>query len=105
MISALPEFYMNNSKPEQKITVSFSLKEFEALLKAIVATGAMYGPLSDFVDERYKKDVEVHNRLERAACAAAAATGVGAEALLAEHLACGRFIDFHVAEAAHGAAA
>ena len=53
---------------------------------------------------RFARDL-VAGRTVEAACAAAAAAGVGAEALLAEHLACGRFVDFHVAEAAHGAAA
>jgi hypothetical protein len=37
--------------------------------------------------------------------ACAAAPGVDVQALLAEHLARGRFVDFHVAEAARGAAA
>jgi hypothetical protein len=51
---------------------------------------------------RFARDLVAGETIE-AACAAA--DGVDVQALLAEHLADGRFVDFHVAEAAHGAAA
>jgi hypothetical protein len=51
---------------------------------------------------RFARDLVAGHTIE-AACAAAA--GVDVQALLAEHLAGGRFTDFHVAEATHGAAA
>jgi hypothetical protein len=51
---------------------------------------------------RFASDLVVGETIE-SACAAA--PGVDLQALLAEHLARGRFVDFHVAEAADGAAA
>jgi hypothetical protein len=51
---------------------------------------------------RFARDL-VAGRTIEAACAAA--DGVDVQALLAEHLAGGRLVDFHVAKATHGAAA
>ena len=84
---------------------------------ALAAVNADAGPVHLLI-ERGAAGVEVLRLAEPAWCfardlvagrtieaACAAAAGVDVQALLAEHLAAGRFIDFHVAKAAPGAAA
>jgi hypothetical protein len=60
----------------KKIAVTLDVQEIEKLLKAVTIASAMYGPLGDFVDAKYKKESKTFEKLEALLCKQVSSAGL-----------------------------
>ena len=44
--------------------ISITKKQYEILMKSLEASSFIYGPLSDFVDDKYKKEAKEIDKME-----------------------------------------
>jgi hypothetical protein len=51
-------------KPEQRLSIEFDKKQYEALVRALQVAGSVYDILSDMVDERYDAPADELGDLE-----------------------------------------